>query len=132
MSRPDEGVFNAKVDWVNEQVGGDEEKVGTAEASQQMVENIPHRPRIWIYIFDPRSILAAKSLSEFFQAQISKHLKGRSNVLSQNPDFVFGWVTRISAKSFLTSLRYAKGPQTYLSPTSTKVQPSKAAKTLMA
>ena len=131
MSRPDEGVFNAKVDWVNEQVGGDEEKVGTAEASQQMVENIPHRPRIWIYIFDPRSILGAKSLSEFFQAQISKHLKGRSNVLSQNPDFVFGWVTRISAKSFLASMHNAGGPKTHSGPTCTRVQQLNASMTLV-
>ena len=77
MSRPDEGVFNAKVDWVNQQVGGDEEKVGTAEASQQMVENIPHRPRIWISIFDPRSILAAKSLLE----SIRTSKKARENLI---------------------------------------------------
>ena len=56
------------MDWVDEQVGGEEEEVGTAEASQKMVENIPHRPRFRISIFQLRthSILAAKMAAENF------------------------------------------------------------------
>ena len=43
---PGEGVFDAKVDGVDEQVGDKKEEVGAAEAGQQMVENIPHWPGI--------------------------------------------------------------------------------------
>ena len=39
---PGEGVFDAKVDRVDEQVGDQKEEIGAAEAGQQMVENIPH------------------------------------------------------------------------------------------
>ena len=41
-SAPGQGVVDAKVDGVDEQVGGEEEEVSAAEASQQMVENVPH------------------------------------------------------------------------------------------
>ena len=52
-SAPGQGVVDAKVDGVDEQVWREEEQVGTAEASQQMVENVPHWPRIDLYFFRP-------------------------------------------------------------------------------
>ena len=39
---PGEGVFDAKVDGVDEQVGDQKEEISAAKAGQQMVENIPH------------------------------------------------------------------------------------------
>ena len=33
------------MDGMDEQVGGEEEKVGAAETGQQVVEDIPHRPK---------------------------------------------------------------------------------------
>ena len=39
---PGEGVFDAKVDGVDEQVCDKKEEISAAEAGQQMVENIPH------------------------------------------------------------------------------------------
>ena len=43
-SEPCEGVFEAKVDWVYEKVGGEEEEVGAAEAGEQVVEDVCHGP----------------------------------------------------------------------------------------
>ena len=47
---PGEGVFDAKVDGVDEQVGDQKEEISAAKAGQQMVENIPHRPGIFIFL----------------------------------------------------------------------------------
>ena len=37
------------MDGVDEQVGDEEEEVGTAETGQQMVEDVPHRPKNIVY-----------------------------------------------------------------------------------
>ena len=44
LQEPGQGVLDPKVDWVDQQVGEEEEEVCTTKAGQEMVEDVPHRP----------------------------------------------------------------------------------------
>ena len=44
LQEPGQRVLDPKVDWVDQQVGDQEEEVCTTEAGQEMVEDVPHRP----------------------------------------------------------------------------------------
>ena len=39
MQRPGEGIIKTKVNWMNQKIGDEEQKVRTTEARQQVVEN---------------------------------------------------------------------------------------------
>ena len=44
LQEPGQRVLDPKVDWVDQQVGEEEEEVCTTKAGQEMVEDVPHRP----------------------------------------------------------------------------------------
>ena len=44
LQEPGQRVLYPKVDWVDQQVGEEEEEVCTTKAGQEMVEDVPHRP----------------------------------------------------------------------------------------
>ena len=44
LQEPGQGVLDPKVDWVDQQVGEEEEEVCTTKTGQEMVEDVPHRP----------------------------------------------------------------------------------------